>query len=88
MGVTLRDGNREYFYKQLDRFFPHLKEQYIKTYGKQYQLLSPHNEELMKLFHQTCEEHGIVHNNQELFAYLHEFEEKPKYEQLSLFDNW
>ena len=23
MGLTLREGNREYFYKQLDRLFPH-----------------------------------------------------------------
>lgn len=25
MGLTLRDGNREYFYQQLDRHFPGLK---------------------------------------------------------------
>ena len=32
MGLTLREGNREYFYRQLDRFFPGMKERYIKTY--------------------------------------------------------
>ena len=31
MGVTLRDGNREYFYRQLDKSFPGLKEKYIRT---------------------------------------------------------
>ena len=38
MGLTLREGNREYFYSQLDRLFPHMKEKYICTYGMQYQL--------------------------------------------------
>lgn len=32
MGLTLREGNREYFYSQLDRLFPHMKEKYIRTY--------------------------------------------------------
>ena len=33
MGLTLRERNPEYFYKQLDRLFPDLKEKYIRTYG-------------------------------------------------------
>ena len=36
MGLTLREGSREYFYKQLDRQFPGLKEQYIRRYGSAY----------------------------------------------------
>ena len=40
MGLTLREGNREYFYEQLDRLFPGLKEQYIRTYGDQYMIES------------------------------------------------
>ena len=31
MGVTLREGDREYFYAALDRHFPGLKERYIRT---------------------------------------------------------
>lgn len=60
MGLTLREGNREYFYSQLDRLFPHMKEKYIRTYGMQYQLSSPKHNELMKLFHQICEGSGIM----------------------------
>lgn len=52
MGLTLREGNREYFYSQLDRLFPYLKDKYVQTYGMQYQINSPNNEPLMKLFHQ------------------------------------
>lgn len=83
MGLTLREGNREYFYEQLDRLFPGLKEKYIRTYGNQYVLDSP-NKSLMRLFHQTCERHGIVHNNEQIFAYLNDFEEKGGGKQLTL----
>lgn len=86
MGLTLREGNREYFYAALDRHFPGLKEAYIRTYGNAYELPSPRERELMKLFHETCENYGIWHNNDRIFAYLREFEEKQSVAQLSLFD--
>lgn len=87
MGLTLCEGNREYFYRQLDRLFPGLKEKYSKTYGYQYEIASPNNRALMQLFHQRCSEHGIMHNNQQIFRYLSEFEEKQCGVQMSLFDS-
>jgi len=86
MGVTLREGNREYFYRQLDKNFPGLKEKYARTFGNRYVADSPKNNELMELFHRRCEEHGIVHDNDAIFAYLNTFEDKFGGEQLSLFD--
>lgn len=86
MGLTLREGNREYFYKQLDCHFPHLKEKYIQKYGNQYMIDSPNSKELMRLFHQKCSENGIVHDNGQIFNYLNTFEEKGYGRQLSLFD--
>ncbi len=86
MGLTLREGNREYFYEQLDRLFPSLKEKYIHIYGNQYMVESPNNCQLMKLFHQKCGENGIVHDNERIFRYLHTFEEKNRFQQLSLWD--
>ena len=87
MGLTLRVGNREYFYNQLDRLFPHMKERYMRLYGTQYQVNSPKNNALMKVFHQICEGNGIVHDNAEIFAYLSGFEEKDGPIQLNLFDD-
>lgn len=84
MGLTLRDGNREYFYKKLDQHFPGLKERYIRTYGEAYLLESPRSRELMALYHRRCETAGMLHNNEEIFAFLNAFE--PKEKQLSLFD--
>lgn len=84
MGVTLRSGNREYFYSRLDKYFPRMKERYQRAYGDSYVVSSPRNAELMRLFHDTCERNGIMHDNDEIFAYLSRFEEKKKCEQLSL----
>ena len=74
MGLTLRDGNREYFYKQLDKSFPGLKETYMQRYGNSYSVMSPHNARLMNLFRTRCKEHGIETNPDTIFAYLSTFE--------------
>ena len=76
MGVTLRSGDREYFYAQLDKKFPGLKQRYIRTYGNAYEVPSPRNRELTKLFHDTCEEWGIWHDNSRIFRYMSEFQEQ------------
>lgn len=86
MGLTLREGNREYFYAQLDRLFPGMKERYIRMYGNQYIISSPKNKELMQLFYDMCERYKIVHNNEQIFEYLHRFEDKAENAQLSLWD--
>lgn len=85
MGVTLRDGNREYFYAKLDKHFPGLKERYIGTYGLAYELSSPREKELSAYFHRRCDELGIAHDNGSIFSYLHEFERKND-PQMSMFE--
>lgn len=82
MGLTLRDGSREYFYTQLDRRFPGLKEQYIRTYGNAYKLPSPRDRELTQLFHRLCQESGICHDNDQIFRWMSRLDEPG---QLSLF---
>ena len=85
MGLTLRDGNREYFYKNLDKFFPCLKEKYIRRYGNGYSLMSAHNTRLMNLFRTRCKENGIETNTDKIFSYLSAFEDKQTSAQLTLF---
>ena len=85
MGLTLREGNREYFYQQLDRLYPGLKEQYIRTYGNQYIVNSPKSGELSALFHQRCEAAGLMHDNGQIFQYLSTFEDQAEKMQLRLF---
>ena len=83
MGVTLREGDREYFYAALDKHFPGLKNRYQRKYGYSYEVPSERNKELMQLLYQKCEKYGMVCNVERLFQYFHEFPER--YEQLTLF---
>lgn len=86
MGLTLREGNREYFYSQLDKKFPKLKERYIRGYGNNYVANSVNNKKLIDLFHEFCELNNIVHDNKAIFNYLNLFEGKNISKQLSFFD--
>lgn len=83
IGMTLREGDREYYYRALDQHFPGMKRRYIQTYGNAYQLPSPRNKELSALVRNECKKHGIMYTPEECFAYLNELPEK--YTQLSLF---
>jgi DNA repair photolyase len=83
MGLTLREGNREYFYENLDTHFPGLKKKYQDTYGYDYKITSDKNRELMKIFKALCNEHTIIADPDVLLRYVREYEEKAK--QLDLF---
>ena len=83
MGMTLREGNREYFYRALDQYFPGMREQYHRKFGNAYEIVSDHNQELMQYFHATCEKYGMLHEVQSCFQYMQEFPER--YEQMTLF---
>lgn len=84
MGLTLREGDREYYYAALDRHFPGMKEQYIKQYGNAYDLPSPNAKELMGLFQRICKEKGMLSTPDGCFRFMHELPDK--YRQMSIFD--
>ena len=84
IGLTLREGDREYFYSKLDEHFPGLKKTYQKKYGYNYTVTSDNNDPLMKLFYDFCEKHDIVCSNDAIFEYMSAFEEK-KGPQMELF---
>ena len=84
MGLTLREGDREYYYAALDKYFPGMKERYIKRYGNAYELPSPKAGELREIFQKICKENGIMSTPEECFRYMNEFPER--YSQMSLFD--
>ena len=84
MGLTLREGDREYYYAALDRHFSGLKERYIRTYGNAYEVLSPNNGQLMNLFRSFCRDHGMLYKPDECFDYMNRLPEK--FEQMSFLD--
>ncbi|MBO4871873.1 MAG: radical SAM protein [Lachnospiraceae bacterium] len=84
MGMTLREGDREYYYAALDRHFPGLKQRYIERYGNAYELPSPNAAALQRIFRKICEENGILSDPDECFRFLYELPEC--FRQISLFD--
>ena len=81
-GMTLRSGDREYFYAALDRHFPGLKAKYMEEFGYFYDIPSPNGSALMRLVHDACEARGVMHEPEAIFAYLREL--PTKYEQLKM----
>ncbi|MBO5987674.1 MAG: radical SAM protein [Lachnospiraceae bacterium] len=84
MGLTLREGDREYYYAALDKHFPGMKERYIKRYGNAYELQSPNAKELRVIFQRICKENGILRTPDDCFQFMRELPER--YQQMSLFE--
>ena len=87
IGLTLRDGNRQYFYKKLDESFPGLKNRYIEKYGSNYVLESENNRQLMDLFYKKTAENNILNKPDDVFRYLRDFPNKDKSRQSTLYFN-
>ena len=84
MGLTLREGDREYYYAALDKHFPGMKQRYIERYGTAYELPSPNAKVLQGILRRICNENGMISNPYECFKYMNELPEK--YHQMSLFE--
>jgi len=85
IGMTLREGSRDYFYQKLDKNFPGLKDVYHKKYGYKYEITSDNNDKLVKMLRETCEKNKIVYGTDNLFEYMRTFEEKEEKKQMELF---
>lgn len=83
IGMTLRDGDREYYYDALDRYFPGLSRKYRKIYGNSYEVISDQNDTLLPYFHERCADNGILHTPEDCFAFIHDLPER--YVQMTLF---
>lgn len=82
-GMTLRSGNREYFYQKLDESFPGLKDQYIRRYGNRYECPSPNAKKLWQVFTEECVRYGILY---EMKAIINAYKAGYEDGQLSFFD--
>ena len=84
IGLTLREGNREYFYQKLDQHFPGMKEKYIQKFGNSYGCTSDNNQRLMSILEHECNKNTILTGVNKIFEYLSLYEENDN-EQLSFF---
>jgi len=82
LGVSLRSGQREYFYQKLEELFPgqNLMQNYIKLYGSSYECHIPKAKELWQLFTSECEHLGILYKMQDIIA---SYKKGYDYQQLS-----
>lgn len=84
MGMTLRENQRDYYYKALDNAFPGLKNRYIKYYGNSYNCIVPNAKKLYEVFVEECQKYGILYDMKDI---IKSYKKKNiKEEQLKLFD--
>ena len=82
-GVTLRQNQREWYYKKLDEHFPAIKDKYIKHYGNAYKCSSPKAKELWNLFVYECRKYGILYKMEDI---IKNYKSGYGNTQISLFD--
>ena len=73
MGLSLREGNREYFYKKLDENFPGLKDRYIDEFGDSNFIYSKNNRKLKGIIKDRCQRNGMLYKQEDIFDYVYEF---------------
>ncbi len=75
-GMTLRGGDREYYYAALDKHFPGLKEVYAGKYGNAYEIPSDNGDKLMEMIKTECSSHGVLYSHDSIFSYINEFPDR------------
>jgi len=79
-GVTLRENQRDYFYQELEKYFPGLKEKYIKTFGNNY-FCYPLNKNLKNIFQDECKKYGLLYEMEDI---IKAYKKNNEIEQLSI----
>lgn len=85
IGMTLRYGNREYYYKKLDELFPGTKREYMQKYGSAYGIKSPNNSTLSALIKGFCLKNNMLYGVDEIFKFCTQF---PNAENQLTFDDF
>ncbi len=71
-GMTLRTGNREYYFQALEQDFPGIREKYLRRYGNAYEISVREPERLYDAFREECLRRGVLWKfadiNREMFS--------------------
>lgn len=59
LGMSLRDRQRDYYYKKLDKHFPGIREKYEKSYGDRYSCSTKNIKRLSYVLSNACSKYGI-----------------------------
>ena len=82
-GMTLRQNQRDYYYKKLDEHFPGLSRKYRSVFRSNYFCGSPQAKKLRSLFQAECKKYGLIFRMRDIIAAYKKLPPEPK--QLSLF---
>ncbi|MDE5985592.1 MAG: radical SAM protein [Eubacterium sp.] len=83
LGMTLRENQKDYYYQQLDKHFPNLKDRYITVYGSKYVCNVQNYNYLFSIFKNECNKYGILYD---MRAIVKAYKKHNKiYEQTSFF---
>lgn len=81
-GMTLRQNQRDWYYKKLDENFPGIKQKYIQQFKNDYECRSPKAKALWQLFRGECDKLGILYKMNDIInAYKSGYEDN----QISMF---
>lgn len=83
-GLTLRDGDRQYYYSRLDEHFSGMKEQYMHEFGDAYELPCEESTAVISMVRDECRKHGMMMDD-DVFRYMHAFSDTPAPRQLERF---
>jgi DNA repair photolyase len=78
-GMTLRDRQREYYYRKLDELFPGTREKYEKRFKNYYSCSVSSYAKVKNAFYETCNKYGVS-------TKIPTYESKKTVAQLSLFN--
>ena len=69
-GMTLRQNQRDWYYRKLEQQFPGqgLSARYRQRYGDRYSCQSPRAKQLYALFRQECDRYGLLYRMQDINA--------------------
>jgi DNA repair photolyase len=59
-GMSLRDRQRDYYYRKLDEWSPGLRAKYERTFGSRYTCSARHAQELQILLEKYCRSNGLL----------------------------
>jgi DNA repair photolyase len=77
-GMTVREGQREHYYKKLDQHFPGVREQYEMTFGSAYHCPARNSAKLSGVFMDACKTHNLRTS-------VSSYPQEPQQSQLPLF---
>lgn len=68
-GMTLRQNQRDHYYKKLDGLFPGLSDKYRRYCGNSYECVSPNAKRLWNVFTAECYRLGIFYNMKDIISF-------------------